>query len=133
MGTLRKLRCHQRVHADHDLLAVSHYGISILNLLCDPIFKIGPYYGSTDINDPLLGDLCQIGLVGEIVFDILHLRYELHDLLDRQVLVLRYMYVLHVVVVKIGFLAAQDVFQKVDCNIVCGKNRDQCIGLVNSP
>ena len=73
MSTLRELGSHQGVHTDHDLLLVGHYGVAVLDLVCDPIFKVLSDDGSTDINNPLLRDLCQIGLVGEIVFNILHL------------------------------------------------------------
>ena len=73
MGASSKLSRHRWIDRDHDLLLVGHNGISVLYLLCNPIFEVLSDDGSTDINNPLLRDLCQIGLVGEIVFNILHL------------------------------------------------------------
>ena len=58
---------------------------------------------------------------------------EVHYSLDRQIFVLGNMDVFDVVVVQVGLLAAEDIFEKVDGDIVCRKISNQCVGSVYLP
>ena len=71
MGARGKLGCHHRVHADHDLFLFCHNGITILNLVSDPIFEILTDYCGTDIDNPLLRNLGQVWLVRKVEPNIL--------------------------------------------------------------
>ena len=51
---------HLWVHVDHHLLLLRHDGVPLLNLDLDPFPERLANYGSTDINDPLLGNLRQV-------------------------------------------------------------------------
>ena len=99
MSALGKLRGHHWVHADHDLFLFGHDGIALLDLLGDPLLEVLAHDGGADVQDPLLRDLRQVGLVGQVQVDLRVLTYEGEDLLERQVLVLRHVDVLDRVVV----------------------------------
>ena len=118
MSACGKFRSHHRVHADHDLFLFRHNGISILNLISYPILEILTDYCGTDIDNPLFWDLGQVRLVRKVEPNILMSADKLQYFLDRQVLVLRYVYVLDGVVVQVRLLSFHDVFQEVHRNIV---------------
>ena len=119
MGAGTELVRHHRVHLDHDLLLVGHQGISILNLLLDPGLERLSQDSGTDIDDPLLRCLRDVGFVGQVMRDSRLLAGELEDLLQGQVLVLRHVHGLDFVVRDVRLLLGQDVLQKVDGNVVC--------------
>ena len=84
-----KLGGHLGVHRDHHLLSGAHDCVALLDLVGDPGLELAAQYDCTDIDDPLLGHLFQVDVVGQEVGNVGLLRYELEDALDGQVLVLR--------------------------------------------
>ena len=112
---------HLRIHGDHDLLLLRHERVPLLDLLGDPLLEVLAHDGGADVQDPLLRDLRQVGLVGQVQVDLRVLAHEGEDLLERQVLVLRHVDVLDGVVVQVRLLPLHDVLEEVDRRVVCKK------------
>ena len=66
MGAGLEFGRHHRVHIDHDLLLLRVLGVTNFDLFSDPIFERLADHGRANINDPLLRDLWDIGLVREV-------------------------------------------------------------------
>ena len=111
MGAGVELGQHLWVHGDHDLLLFRHRCIPVLDLLADPLLEAVSEHGGTDIHEPLLRDLRDIDLVGEVLLDPWVLRREGQDLLDGEVAVLRDVDGLDVVDVDVALALAQDVLE----------------------
>ena len=84
---------HLRIYRDHDFLLLIHDSIPLLDLISHPISEWLSDHGSTDIDNPLFRDLGQVWLVREVEPNILMSANKLQYFLDRQVFVLRNMYV----------------------------------------
>ena len=110
MGALLKLRSHQRVHTDHDLLLFCHNSVPFFDLLRYPFLKILSKDGSTNVDNPLFRHLGQVWLVREVVIDIGLGINKFHDSLHRQVLVLRHVQVLDGVVGDVGLFTTEYIF-----------------------
>ena len=91
VGARVELGHHLRVHRDHDLLLLGHEGVPVFDLLGDPLLEVLTYDGRANVHDPLLGDLRQVGRVGEVQVDLRVLADESKDLFERQVLVFRHL------------------------------------------
>ena len=112
---------HHRVHGDHHLLLPGHLQVPILHLVDDPVLEGLANHGCTNIDDPLLRCLRDVGFVGQVMRDSRLLTGELEDLLQGQVLVLRHVHGLDFVVRDVRLLLGQDVLQKVNGDVVCSK------------
>ena len=64
MSASSELGGHLGVHGDHDLLLLRHQGIPIFNLFLYPLSEVRTDHGGAYIDDPLLGDLLQVRLIG---------------------------------------------------------------------
>ena len=84
MGGGMELGRHLGIHSDHDLFFVSHDSVPLLDLIRDPLLERFTDDSSTDIDDPLLGDLWQVGLVGKVAFNLRLGDSELQDLLNAE-------------------------------------------------
>ena len=113
-----ELRGHCRVHGDHNLILVSHVGVAVLDLFCDPVLEWLSDHSSQDIHDPLLGHLWQIHFVRQVVDDSWILSREFKDALEAQVLVLGHEDGLDVVTGDVGLLTVDDVLQEVHVHVV---------------
>ena len=120
-----ELGCQLGIHVDHDLLLLRHQGVSLLNLLGDPTSEVLAQHGGTYVDDPLFWNLWNVNLVRHVGFNLRHPTYILKDLLEREVLVLRHVQCLHRVVGHIGLLAADQVLQEVDRDVVYNNDDDQ--------
>ena len=109
---------HGRIHLDHNLLLLSHQGVPFFDLLRDPCPKVITNHGSTNIHNPLFGDLREVLWIWEVIGDLRPCADEVGDTLERQILILRNVDGLDLTVVEIGLLGAQDVLQKVDRDIL---------------
>ena len=118
MGGGLELGSQLRVHVDHDLLLLRHYGVPFLNLLSDPISEALSQHRGTDIDNPLFGNFWNVNLVRHVGFELGHLSNIGKDLLQREVLVLGHVQGLYLIIWDIGLLAADQVLQKVDGDVV---------------
>ena len=114
MSRCRELGGHLGVHGDHHLLFVRHEGVAVLDLHLHPSFELLSKHSCANIDDPLLRNLRQIDLVREILTDSRFVADEVHDLLQRQVLVLGDMQSLDVVDIQVRFLSRQYIFEEVN-------------------
>ena len=90
MGGGAELGGHLRGHRDHHFLLGAHNCISFLDLVVHPLLEaLAQNYG-TYIDYPLLRDLRKVDVVRKVIGDVGLVAYELKDLLERKVLVLRY-------------------------------------------
>ena len=119
MGGGLELGSQLGIHVDHDLLLLRHQGVALLNLLRDPISEALAQHGGTDVDDPLFGDLWNVNLVGHVGFDMRHLSNIGKDLLQRKILVLGHVQGLHLIIWDIRLLAADQVFQEINRDVVC--------------
>ena len=117
-----KLGSQLGIHVDHDLFLLRHQGVSLLNLLCDPISEVLANHRGTYIDYPLFWNLWNVNLVRHVGFNLRNTSNIIKDLLEREVLVLRHVQCLHRVVRHIGLLAADQVLQEVDRDVFCNKN-----------
>ena len=69
MGTGLKLGGHVRIHRYHDLLFVGHQSVPFFDLVVHPQLEFLANYGGTDVDNPLLWHLLQVGLVRQIRLD----------------------------------------------------------------
>ena len=118
MRGVDELLGHLWVHRDHQLSLLGHQGVALLDLLSHPLLEWCAKHGCNDVDEPLLGRLWEVDLIGQVVGDIRVVVEEHHDLLQRQVLVLRHVEVLDAVVLEVPLLLVQDVLQEVDRDIV---------------
>ena len=108
-------------------------GVPLFDLIADPLSEGLTNDGRTHVGNPLLGDLGHIFLVRKVFFNTLLLDGEGQDLGDRKVLVLRDVDGLDLFVGKIGLLPANDIFQKIDCDVICKKLRVRTWRAVDLP
>jgi len=87
--------------------------------LRDPVPESVAQHSRADVHQPLLGDLREVRLVGEVGCDIALRGGELEHLLDGQILVLWDVQRLHLAVLDVCLLAAHQVLQEVDRGVVC--------------
>ena len=118
MGGAAEVLRHFRVHGDHEFTLLRHQSIAFLDLLAYPVLKRRADHGSYDVHDPLLGRLGQVNLVRQVVCHDWVVVDELHDLLQRQVLVLRHAEVHNAVVLQVALLLVHNVLEEVDGDVV---------------
>ena len=118
MGAVLELLIHLSVHLYHHVSFLRHQLVPILDLRTNPLLEWVADDRRADIDDPLLGRLYQINVVGEEVSDVGLVRYEVQYLLDREALVLRHMELLDLVVHQVSLLLVEDVLQEVDGRVV---------------
>ena len=87
-------------------------------MIFHPIFEVLSYYSIADIHDPLIRHLEEVRFIGKIHIDIWLCESIGEYLLNTKALILWNVNALNLVIVKICFLALQDVLKKVDGNIV---------------
>ena len=104
-----ELGSHSRIHLDHDLLLLSHQGVPFFNLLRDPCPEVITNHGSTNIHNPLFGNLREVLWIWEVIGDLRPCADEVGDTLERQILILRNVDGLDLRVVEICLLGAQNV------------------------
>ena len=79
-----------RVHGDHEVLLLSDFRVSGLDLALNPVLKRVAQHAGSHVADPLLGRLRDLDLVGKVLVDS---RILLEDLLvhvfDGETLVVR--------------------------------------------
>ena len=126
MGAGLELGGHLGVHGDQHLLLGAHDGVALLHLVGDPGLELTTEDHGAHVDDPLLGHLLQVDVVGQEVRDVGLLRHELEDALDGEVLVLRHEEGLHLVVGDVCLLAREDVLQEVHGGVVCTKDTVSC-------
>lgn len=80
---------HFRVHGDHRIVLVGHVSIAGLDLLLHPLAERHADDGRADVDDPLLGTLGEVLVVGQIRLDLRMCAGEGTDMLERKILVLR--------------------------------------------
>ena len=105
---------HHGIHLDHDVLLLGHEGVALLHLVDDPGLERLADHGGADVDDPLLGRLRQVRLVGHVCGDVLVLLAELADVLQREILVLRHIQSLNIRVGHVRLLPGDYVLQEVD-------------------
>ena len=123
MGGGGELLGHLGVHRDHELSLLRHLGIALLDLVGDPVLEWLTRHGSYNVDQPLLWRLGQVNRVWQVVEDARVVVDLLHDLLNRQALVLRDMEMLNLVILDVAFLLVQHVLQEVNCDVVWTKER----------
>ena len=121
MSTVLKLRCHHRVHRDHHVSLLRHQLVSVLDLFTHPLLEGLIDDRCAHVDDPLLGRLREVLVVGEEGFDVGDVGDELENLLDAQTLVLRDVEMLDLVVLQVPLLLVQDVFEEVDRCVIWTK------------
>ena len=104
-----ELGSHGRIHLDHDLLLLCHEGVPFFNLLRDPCPEVITNHCSTNVDDPLFGDLREVLWIWEVIGDLRSCADESRDTFEREVLILRNVDGLDLSVVEIGLLGSQDV------------------------
>ena len=82
MSGVVELLSHVWIHADHELALLDCRSVLFLHLLIDPSLERHADDGSTDIDDPLLGDFGQVWIIGKVVGNVRQVADELEDLLD---------------------------------------------------
>ena len=82
MGASLELGRHREVHGDHDLLLLSHQHVTFFHLFMDPVLEIVSKDSSMHINNPLLRDLPQVGLVGLVHVHLPLVAHVVEDLLE---------------------------------------------------
>ena len=87
MGAGLELGRHLGIHGDHDLLLLRHEGVSLINLVVDPIPEWIADDRHTYVHDPLLRGMSEIGFVWEIRFDARSIGDKGEDLLQRKILI----------------------------------------------
>ena len=107
-----------RIHVDHDLLLLRHQSVALLNLLCDPFSEALAQHRRANIYNPLFWNLWNVNLVRQICFDLWHRSNICENLLEGEVLVLWHIQCLHLVIRHIRLLAADQVLQEVDRDVV---------------
>ena len=113
-----ELSSHDRIHLDHDLLLLCHEGVALFNLLCHPSSEVVTNHSGTDIHNPLFRHFGEVLLIWKVVGHLRPCADEVGDAFKREVLILRNVDRLHLSVVEIGLLGAQDVLQKVDRHVL---------------
>ena len=117
MGTCFELGCHFRIHFNHHVPLFCHGLVPFLLTVVNPISEFDTNDCCTDINDPLLWDLWQIRFIGQVVEDSWVVAGKVHDVVERQVLVLWYMQSLDLVVLEAKLLPVTDIPQKVNGHV----------------
>ena len=118
-----ELCSHLRVHGDHHLLLGAHYGVPLLHLVVNPVSELVAENGGTNVHNELLGHLDEIKLIREKICNAGLFDDKRENAFDRKVLVLRDKERLHSFVGNIALLLRQDVFEEVNCGVVCEKQR----------
>ena len=119
MSTVLKLRRHHGVHRDHHISLFRHQLISVLDLFTYPLLEGLIDDRSAHVDDPLLGRLREVLVVGEEGFDVGDVGDELENLLNCQRLVLGHVEMLDLVVLEMTLLLVQHVFEEIDSGVVC--------------
>ena len=118
MSTCLELGCHFGIHLDHHVPLFSHGFVPFLLAVVNPISELDTNDSCTDINDPLLWDLWQIRFIGQVVEDSWVVAGKVHDVIERQVLVLWYMQSLDGIVLEAQLLPVADISQKVNGDVL---------------
>ena len=84
----------------------------------DPLLELIAQDYGTDIDQPLLGHLWQVDVVGQVVMDHRLVGYKHENLFHGEVLVLRYIQGLDLLVVHSRLPTSGDVLQEVDGDVV---------------
>ena len=111
------------IHVDHHVAVVSHLSVSLFNPNGDPFAKDRPEDSGNHIAYPLLGKLLNINIIWHVVLDLPGLLRKGQDVFGGQVLVLRHIDRLDIVDMDPFLLPTNDVFQKVDGDILYGKSK----------
>ena len=122
VGGGTELGGHLRVHRDHHFLLGAHNGISFLDLVVHPLLEAIAQNYSTYIDYPLLRDLRKVDVVRKVIGDVGLVAYELKDLLEGKVLVLRYIDGLNLVSLDPELLPVDKVLHEVDGRVICKCN-----------
>ena len=109
MSTGLELGCHLGIHLDHHVPLLCHGFVPFFFAIVNPISELDTNNSCTNINDPLLWDLWQIRFVRQEVEDSWVVAGKVHDVVERQVLVLWYMQGLDLVVLKAQLLPVADI------------------------
>ena len=112
-----ELGVHHGIHLDVHLLLLVHRLVALLDLVLDPGLERLADHGGADVDDPLLGRLRQVRVVGHVGGDVGVLAGELGDVLEVQALVLRHVDRLDRLVAHVRLLARENVFQEVDRDV----------------
>ena len=89
-----------RVHRDHEVALLRHLGVPLLDLLLDPRRESVAEDGVRHVDEPLLGQPCDLALVRVVDVGVRELSDELLQSLHLQRLVLRHLEVLRLVVLE---------------------------------
>ena len=111
--------CHCRVQGNHHLSLLSHLDVPLLDLFGDPFSELLTNNSGANIHNPLLRRLWQVNVIRQVVGNVRQVADEDHDLLDREILILRHVQVLDAVVLEVGLMLVADVLQKIDRDVVC--------------
>ena len=112
---------HDWIHFHHHFTLLCHGCVSLFLTIVYPIAELLSHDCRTNINDPLLGHLFQIGFVGEIVKDLWSVASIIENLCQTQILVLRHMNSIDLVFAKAELLVAGQIFQEVHSDIIYKK------------
>ena len=107
-----------RIHCNHHFLLGTHDRVSFLDLVMNPLLEAITQNYSTYIDYPLLRHLGKVDVIGKVVQDVRLVAYELKDLLEGKVLVLRYIDSLDLVSLHPELLPVDKVFHEVDCGVI---------------
>ena len=61
---------HLRVHGDHHFLFCAHDGVPFFDLVMHPLFELSAQHYGANVNNPLLGHLREIEIVGQVIGDV---------------------------------------------------------------